>query len=220
MPPVPFLDNDLILKLAEYNLLNQLASLLRTESKNMYVLDWAGRYFEKKRKYLVNGTNPTHTNAGIDRALEFANSALHITEGSNDEIHDALVPIDDIDPGETEIISAALTWTLNPLVLTGDKRCLRALASEGSLSDIRDRLSNRIGCLEEVVRSIIVVDGFSSVFKGVKAAPQGCDIYIWRTLEDLGLPDWERAILRLDQEVCAVERAASAGWICRLDFSA
>ena len=215
-PPVPFLDNDIILKLAEYDLLDQLVSLIKAKSRDMYVLDWAGRYFEDKRMSLTSGMNPTHTNAGVDRAVDFANGPLRITEGSNDEIHDALALIEDIDAGETEIISAALTWTLNPLVLTGDKRCIKALASEGSISDIRDRLRNHVGCLEEVVRSIIIADGFDSVLKGVKAAPQGCDIYIWRTIEPLRLHDWECAVSRLDREICAVESAAGVGWICRL----
>lgn len=54
-------------------------------------------------------------------------------------------------------------------LITGDKRCLIALAEASQLVEIRQRLLGRVICLEQIILKLIETQGFNEVL--VKVLP-------------------------------------------------
>jgi hypothetical protein len=80
----------------------------------------------------------------------------------------------EIDPGEIILLSATTTLT-DFLLLTGDKRCLQAVAGCPDCAHIAQRIKGRVVCFEQIIRRIIDVIGFESVKAKVVPTLQSCD---------------------------------------------
>lgn len=218
MPPVVFADNDAILKLSEYDLLYDAWKVLQVTPTEVYVLQTAARVIAHKRRVLTSGSTPQHSDEGIDRALAFVDGAHMLPDAPTPEYFDPLVRVEDIDIGDALLMSAALALTSDPLLLTGDKKCLRALATTSEVSDIHSRLSGRVVCLEEMVRAMILHEdvGFSKVRRGVMNAPSGCDRAISFAFGGCSSSDWERVVSRLEKILDCLEKDVGEGWLRRL----
>ena len=106
--------------------------------------------------------------------------------------------------------------TLDPVVLTGDKKCLRALGKSDSLGDIHNRLSGCVVCLEEVLRSLILQWSFVSVRHAVSQAPPDCDKAITKAFSGVRERDWERVVNNLEAQLANLEEDVGEGWLKRL----
>ncbi len=73
---------------------------------------------------------------------------------SEDSTFEPLTRVDEIDYGETQLI-ALLAENEHFILTTGDKRALRALCDEESLSGVRRKVEGRIVCLESVIRLLV-----------------------------------------------------------------
>lgn len=86
----------------------------------------------------------------------------------------AIRGIEDVDVGEVELFSAAMSLEGHH-VLTGDKRCIRALAQAASnsvaVAAIVDALAGRVMCLEQVMWALVQKNGADSIRERVNAMP-------------------------------------------------
>lgn len=217
MPALPFLDNDLILKISEYNLLDDLFKLLDTDPREAYVLHPAANMFESDRVRLTSEPNPQLTTAGINRAIAFASSAQHVSKRPGDQsIYDDLIVIDNIQIGESQIVCAALDITLDPLILTGDKKFIRAFGTNDSIKDVRAQLLGRMVCVEEVLRALLVNGDINKVVSGVQQAPRDCDNGISGAFGGVGAQDWVIIVDRLEKAIAELEAEVGEDLLCRL----
>ncbi|MGK7881749.1 MAG: hypothetical protein AB4060_16865 [Crocosphaera sp.] len=171
------MDNDIILKLATYDLFKNTLQSLDIEENKLKILDTFKYKFDQpiKRKRRKKANNSEKHD--IQKALEitknyqiisdknFSNFELDIytkltnyskiTQDKNNEIH----------PGEAKLIS--YVYYLNQqendnYLLTGDKNCLRALSNSG-MTDIIELLKGKIWCLEQLILKNIEQFGFDLI---------------------------------------------------------
>ncbi|MCL4552507.1 MAG: hypothetical protein M1305_02980 [Candidatus Marsarchaeota archaeon] len=171
MPRVIFSDNDIILKLADYNILSETCSVLGVGSTEIAVLDSAKHVFANLRKKLDRGDPGSHTVAGLDRAIEFAKAATQITEQVS---IDWAEEYDNINIGEAQLATWVVETVGESMLLTGDKRFLIALAGAPECRHIADGLRGRVICLEELIRALINEIGFDQVRTAIASVPD-CD---------------------------------------------
>lgn len=149
-------DNDVLLKLAAWNLLEETIAVLETTREEIFVLPTAQYKIKKdSRGELV----AKYGEAGIRRVLDFIASVQKISQGSDPEEQAAMIAVNGIDDGE-ELLFAATKELDVFLVATGDKNSLRALASAPTCTAIYERLCGRVICLEQIVARLISSVGF------------------------------------------------------------
>lgn len=68
----------------------------------------------------------------------------------------------DVDEGELLLIGRAIAEPAFYLV-SGDKRCFRALGRYGQLAQAREKLCGRVICLEQVIWALIKDKGFKTI---------------------------------------------------------
>lgn len=161
-------DNDVVEKLAICDLLDDaLAAFSATRDDVMVV---------PTLKYRVGLGSPRPKivrRLGIDaanRLCEFVGAVKEIREYSAED-HQFLESLDEsveIDPGEIVLLSATAGLT-NYRLLTGDERCLRAVATHPECAKIARRIQGRVVCFEQIICRIIDHQGFESV--RAKVAP-------------------------------------------------
>ena len=152
-------DNDVILKLAMANLLDDTIEVLQTSPKDIYVLPTA------KYKFGFSDASKGETRYGADvykRIMEFLTSVneLNIT-GDLAEIN-VLNEIDGIDPGEAILFSATSQFK-DYVLATGDKTSLRSLASMPECQHIAERIQGHVICFELIIKLLIKQNGFAYV---------------------------------------------------------
>jgi hypothetical protein len=162
MGMIYFLDNDVILKLTTYRMLDEALDCLEIERSDIRVLASA-RYFFGKNK----GVKKKYSEVTIALAIEFVKSCTTISSQDNDEYRLLEKQAkNDIDPGEATLISATFKESAS-LLATGDKRCLKALATIECLDFIHKQLQGRVICLEQIICKLIKAQGFDWVLERV-----------------------------------------------------
>lgn len=151
-------DNDFILKLAEYDLLKEAMHALNISRKDVRILPRAKYVFPTK-------IGKNHTRDGVDRALKFIDGLSVISDIDREE-HIRLSRVVGIDSGEATLF-AATNAIPDYLIATGDKRCLRAIASSTDCTDIAARIQGRIICLEQMIIRLIRFKNFEWVSQHV-----------------------------------------------------
>lgn len=152
-------DNDVLLKLAACNLLDDAVPALETTKSEFFVLPTA------KYKIGYDRQNKLQAKYGVDgikRTLEFIQTVQEIVAPPDIDERDLLLTVDNIDAGE-DVLFAATQHRDVYIVATGDKRCLRALASAPTCQPIYDRMSGRVICLEQIIARLIPHLGFNEV---------------------------------------------------------
>jgi hypothetical protein len=110
------------------------------------------------------------------RLFEFIGTVREITDFSMED-HLMLEGLDDsieIDPGEIVLLSAT-AHLQDYLLLTGDKRCLKAVSTCPECVEIARRIQGRVVCFEQVICRIIDLVGFEAVLGKVVPVMQACD---------------------------------------------
>lgn len=120
-----FADNDILLKLAEYDLLQEACAALSTAPADIRFQLRMKYWIATEKSKLAKGNAASYSAAAFDRALAFAESGGYLSETVN---IDWVEGTEDIDFGEAQLA----TWTIESgdasLLLTGDKRFMKALA--------------------------------------------------------------------------------------------
>lgn len=161
------LDNDIILKLATCSLFEKTLETFEVKTNQVKILETFLYKFSKESKRKRTNNLVTYN---IDAAIKIAKncnklSAIYI----NQEYFMALQKIEEIDRGEAILLSYASylnqQGNLNYL-LTGDKRCLKAL-NNTTINNIIQPLEGKIWCLEQLILKNIEVYGFTCIQQNI-----------------------------------------------------
>lgn len=161
-------DNDILLKLASCNLLDEALLVLNVTYRDIRVLKTL-KYELRKNKKL----SARYGTESIQRALDFIQQVSTIDSAINSDEQSLLSDVQGIDDGEI-ILFAATKDIPQFLIATGDKKALVALSASETCNFIVRRLSNRVICLEQLVLRIIFQFGFEAVLHKLSAAIE-CD---------------------------------------------
>jgi hypothetical protein len=155
MGMVYFLDNDVILKLTTYRMLDEALDCLEIDRSNIRVLNSARFVFEKHKKVRENYLETVR-----ESAINFVSQHTEIA-AQNSEEHKLLLAQNGIDLGEATLITATIQESASFLV-SGDKKCLNALAAK-DLYLIHKKMQGRAICLEQIICKSIEIQGFDWV---------------------------------------------------------
>lgn len=158
---VYFLDNDVILKLTTYRMLDEALDCLEIDRSDIRVLGSARFVFGSKKM------QKKYSAETLLSAIEFVRNCTTISAQDNDEYRLLEKQAkNDIDPGEATLIAATFHESAS-LLATGDKRCLQALFRIESLELIHQKLQGRVICLEQIICKSIETQGFDWVLERV-----------------------------------------------------
>lgn len=149
-----FLDNDILLKLSAFDLLDEIIAALHIDSENLRVLDTARFVFSSNRM-----VTRKYSQSVRDRAIQFVNNCQPVIVSDCDEF-DVLTQL--LDVGEATLVMATLDSD-SFILMTGDKRCLQTVATRPEIADAYERLQGRVICLEQVLLRLIRSVGFEVV---------------------------------------------------------
>jgi hypothetical protein len=161
MGMIYFLDNDVILKLTTYRMLDEALDCLEIDRSDIRVLESARFVFRSKK------LSKKYSEETLSSAIEFVKSCTTISAQDNDKYRLLEKQAkNDIDPGEATLIAATFHESAS-LLATGDKRCLKALATTECLDLIREKLQGRVICLEQIICKLITTKSFDWVLERV-----------------------------------------------------
>jgi hypothetical protein len=160
------IDNDALLKLTRYGLMNEVLALFNCAATDVYVLATAKYSLLPARNRLLR-CKDEESATRLQQFLETSNP-LNI-ELIDTDLLDALNAVQNIDSGEALILAAGAT-DRNALVITGDKRSLAALCSYDSVAHISNALSGRLVSME-VLFSHLVKHQFTYIQTCVRSKP-------------------------------------------------
>ncbi len=170
-------DSDVLIKLAHWGLLDQLASSFDLDRSQVSAL--ASLQFRALRR----DGKLFHTPAAADALAGYLSDTSEIPGGRPEDLS-RLQGITNLDAGEIELVAACLADP-DALLISGDKRAVIALAELGP-ADVANRLEGRVICLEQLLRMIAGRSGSACVIEGVRVrreldaalrsvvGPQGC----------------------------------------------
>jgi hypothetical protein len=161
-----FIDNDALLKLANYDLLDTALMMFGIQPKDINVLATA-KYVLLPGKDRLRHCKTEET---AQRLENFLLKAIKLNaESVASEVLDALYVKPGIDAGEALIFAMAASDP-DSYVITGDKRALAAMHDGKGLGDVRGALAGRVFSLELLFLFLIKCD-FARVQAGVRSQP-------------------------------------------------
>lgn len=165
-------DNDLILKLAQCELLDELPRLLRLESAKEVFVSPTARFQllphsnEKALRKAGNG-------ATLDALKRFFLDTKELPAIQNEALLASMEGIAGIDGGEQLLLAAMVELDHQPYLATGDKRALDAVAAhEGSLPSVHAAIVDRVVTFESALLLALVEFGFPNVKQRLLACPK------------------------------------------------
>lgn len=162
------IDNDIIKKLATFQLFDKTIQLFDASYEQVNILDTAKYKFEKDREKFEGGRSKKAEDLVINykQVLDLTKTLPNILESDIDqETFIQLSSIENIDSGEAILTSCAIKLIQNnksAQIFTGDKRFIKALAKV-NLPIIQESLNHRLWCLEQLVLRNIESDGFETI---------------------------------------------------------
>jgi hypothetical protein len=152
------LDNDIVIKLANLDLIVPFTSLPRVKDAEVACLASLPYRLAKK---------PLEVHAQT-RGVAFVSSCRKLDRAYLAELaidldsQELLSTCPGIDAGEAQLLSAALAAP-DAVVLTGDKRCLKAFCQSSVTTPMAQKLQGRVVILEQLIIEIIGAIGFDDV---------------------------------------------------------
>lgn len=154
-----FVDNDVILKLAQYGILEQLPNLFTGSDGQIQLLTLDSARYKLLPKR--NRIELCKTEEVALRVEAFLDNAAKVTPADVDlAVLERLNAVPGIDAGEALLFAAAAS-SADGRVLTGDKRALAGLVDLG-LDHIGPLLINKVITLEALVQGFVVRDHAST----------------------------------------------------------
>ncbi len=156
------LDNDIVHKLAQLDLLPEATQLLKEEYGKIKVLNTLKFKLcpkqEKKRIKLGS--------LAVNRIKEFVKSGISEVnqEVIDIEFIEAMDSVSGLDSGEMQLLQALLNEK-EQLLFTGDKRFLKALANTPTLQHKLIEIQNRFVCFEQIIFLLIKKLSFEIICK-------------------------------------------------------
>ena len=173
------IDNDIIKKLATFELFDETIALFKASRSEVRILETAKYKFRSlENRNREKAIRPEARFVNYAKAIELAESLSQIAAMVDDTLFTQLSNLEDIDPGEATLTAYAVQFLSkrdagDVFILTGDKRYLRSFSSVGwPLLPIR--FHHRFWCLEQLVLWNIREYGFDAVRKKIVPARE-CD---------------------------------------------
>ncbi|PZO60756.1 MAG: hypothetical protein DCF15_01605 [Phormidesmis priestleyi] len=164
------IDNDIIKKLATFELFEETIKLFEAAPTEIRVLATAKYKFRGDLAKLEKGRlrQPEAKLVNYKRTIELAETLPQIDQARVDsELLEQLCTFEGIDAGEA-VLTTYVSQVLQKdeageaFILTGDKRYLKALA-EVALPELQALFKNRFWCLEQLILRDICEYGFEAV---------------------------------------------------------
>jgi hypothetical protein len=173
MPEVVLLDNDVILKICSFGLVDDLFDLFVSHNQSCWILGVAEFVIGKHISTSKRIANRHEAAAAFQRMLQ---SSMRL-EPNADEIalaalfeSHALIGGADLDPGESLLLAVLLRRSAH-LLITGDKRAIRAVHQLALTLELVHPAAGRLVCLEQVMVALCDFLGFANVAIRVCSAP-------------------------------------------------
>ncbi|MBY6096164.1 hypothetical protein [Ferrimonas balearica] len=164
------LDNDVVYKLTQMDLLDEAIDALGVQHDSVYVLNTLRFHAPRRRMKKRLGEE------GVAKVLAFADRVKECEVAASPELLLASEGVDGLDPGELQLLQAMLDSKQKDLMLTGDKNFLTALANTPQLEGVVARLTEQFISFEQIVSALIDRLGFETVRDAVaNAAEQSGD---------------------------------------------
>ena len=176
------IDNDIIKKLATFQLFNHTIDLFDSNYNQVNILETAKYKFEADWKKFEAGRSRKQEDKIINykEILRLTQTLPNISQASiNQELFEKLSSIENIDQGDAILASHTINIIqkdISAQIFTGDKRFIRALAKV-DLPIIRESLENRVWCLEQLILKNVEVYGFEAI-RGLVVPVRECDAAI------------------------------------------
>ena len=167
---IALIDNDIILKLAKWNLLAELVRLLGGDLCKIYHLPTCFYSLCEPRRPM-KALKRCGDEATIFRIKTFCEQSREIPSPKKLDWLERLNAIPNIDVGEVLIFSIGIEEQ-SAITYIGDKRALVALAGAPALREAIEILGGRIKCLEQIVAEMIICHGMVEVVEKVRARPE------------------------------------------------
>ena len=145
------IDNDALLKFSRYGLLETALQVFSCDISHVCVLHTAKYVLLPAKNRLLRCGDPVVADC-LDTFL--ACSTQLAVNDTNSNLIDELIAVPNIDAGEA-LLLAACAEDKNTFLLTGDKRCISALASNASLAHVAERVAGRLVTLEMLLSDLI-----------------------------------------------------------------
>ena len=160
------IDNDALLKLTRYGLLDKVVALFDCKIADVRVLATA--------KYVLLPTKNRLLFCEDEESYSRLESSLKTAKPldarlADPELLDAISAVQNIDAGEALLLAVGATAT-GAFVITGDKRSLAALCSHESVAHLANALAGRVVSME-VLFLYLVEDQFIYVQECVRSKP-------------------------------------------------
>lgn len=160
------IDNDALLKLARYGLLDKVVALFGCTFTDVCVLATA-KYSLLPARNRLRFCEDEESAARLEAVLR---TSKPLDAGAADpDLLDVLNAVQNIDAGETLLLAVGAT-NGDTLVITGDKRSLAALCSHDSVAHVSNALAGRVVSME-VLFSLLIDHQFTHVQECVRSKP-------------------------------------------------
>jgi hypothetical protein len=163
-------DNDIILKLAQCDLLDSLPELLGAEVDNIFVSATA-RYqlLPRNAEKLLSKCGNDET---VARLQKFLVSVKDVPAIQNLDLLARVSEIPNIDAGEQQLFVACVTDDTS-ILITGDRKALRAVVSgRNSVPELHAGLIDRVVTFESALLLALDVFGFAVLKQKLLACPK------------------------------------------------
>ena len=166
MAVISFIDNDIILKLTTCDLFWEAMDLLGVQIADIRVLT-STRFVFRRNQSIKEQYSEEVRNKAIELVKKFSTVEA--------DTYNPLFSLNivGLDVGELTLIYRAIAEPDFYLV-TGDKRCLRALVKTPELTTTREKLNGRVICLEQLIYKLIIDTDFEVIRSKVVSARE-CD---------------------------------------------
>ncbi len=150
-------DNDILIKFAGCNLLDEFLHLLKTNTDNIFITESA--------KYSIRSQTKKIQNEALKLTITQFVGTLQTLPAVDSELLAQIQTFDDINDGEAYLMLAMHHFP-NANFITGDKRCLKALIENKDkppLTEVFNLLKNNVYCLESALLALIEIHGFDYI---------------------------------------------------------
>lgn len=205
------IDNDIVLKLAQLDLLDDATPILKERYGNLEVLNTLRFKFCPKSERKREKQEKKYTHEVIGRIQGFIDTAVtevdcEITDAA---LLDAIAISDDgLDAGEMQLLQSMIERK-ESVMFTGDKRFLKAIAQDENISVHMDKLKEAFVCFEQIMIFLIKEFSFEYV-KGKFLAALGLGLKVDSTLrmcfEGLEQAEESRVFENLQSNVASLRR--------------
>jgi len=167
---IVFADNDIILKLAQCDLLDALPDILDCQEAEIYITP-AAKYQLLPKKH-AKALSKCGNEETVARLKAFLDTTQTLSAVKDTALLDQLEDIDGIDGGEKFLFAAAVE-TEKPLLITGDKRALKALLEhQDQLPTVFSVLQNAVVTFESAILLAMHKFGFAIVKQKLLGSPK------------------------------------------------